>query len=243
MSNYLLVRKKFVSLGISTIELADININTLSVTIEDKKEDRTFFLQYGSVYDNHSRMYCTYNGKNISTSINIENNEYYFNLNDSNINLNDKIILSNTGDNTKNKIYCIVNKIINNNIYIDYYTESNNIIKTYSNIELIKYENIKEVDINNEFFINYDELNNEMSIPIFLPIMTLNKSSKKSIIIHIDNRIRRCDVIFLPKKNNLINNLNKNSFYVLSHSALINKDFSTYIISFIYNGYNTWFST
>ena len=151
--------------------------------------------------------------------------------------------MSNTGDNTKSKVYCIVNKIIDNNIYIDYYTESNNINKTYSNIELIKYENIKEVDINNEFFINYDELNNEMSIPIFLPIMTLNKSSKKSIIIHIDNRIRRCDVIFLPKKNNLINNLNKNSFYVLSHSTLINKDFSTYIISFIYNGYNTWFST
>ena len=48
----------------------------------------------------------------------------------------------------------------------------------------------------------------------------------------------------IDKENNLIDSLTNNSFYVISHSnSNKNTDFSTYIISFIYNGYNTWFST
>ena len=62
------------------------------------------------------------------------------------------------------------------------------------------------------------------------------------MIIHIKNNIEKCDIIFLPKENNLIDSLTKNSFYVISHNnSNNNNDFSTYIVSFIYNGYNSWF--
>jgi hypothetical protein len=241
MSNYVFAAKKFVSHGYATIELADITIDKISVNINNEKVDRTNFLKYG--YNNsHSREICEYNEKNIDTSISIENNEYYFNYIDTDISVGRKIILSNLGDMNKDMIYCIVKKIINDKIYINYYTETSIVTKKYDNIKLIKYNDIKEINNSSEFIINGGGSLITVTLPIFLPIITLNNSLTKQIIIHIKNNIEKCDIIFLPKENNLIDSLTKNSFYVISHNnSNNNNDFSTYIVSFFYNGYNSWF--
>ena len=244
MSNYVFAAKKFVSHGYATIELADITIDKIYVNINNEKVDRTNFLKYG-YNNNHSREICLYNEKNIDTSISIENNEYYFNYTDTGISIGDKIILSNLGDINKDMVYCIVKKIINDKIYINYYTETIIVTtKKYNNIKLIKYNDIKEINNSSEFIINGDMVTGTgtVTIPIFLPIIRLNFSLTKQIIIHIKNNIEKCDIIFLPKENNLIDSLTKNSFYVISHNnSNNNTDFSTYIVSFIYNGYNSWF--
>ena len=243
MSNYVFAAKKFVSHGYATIELADITIDKIYVNINNEKVDRTNFLKYG-YNNNHSREICLYNEKNIDTSISIENNEYYFNYTDTGISIGDKIILSNLGDINKDMVYCIVKKIINDKIYINYYTETIIVTtKKYNNIKLIKYNDIKDINNSSEFIINgSDGSLITVTIPIFLPIITLNNSLTKQIIIHIKNNIEKCDIIFLPKENNLIDSLTKNSFYVISHNnSNNNNDFSTYIISFIYNGDRSWF--
>ena len=246
MSNYVFAAKKFVSHGYATIELADITIDKICVNINNEKVDRTNFLKYGynsSYNNNHSREICEYNEKNIDTSISIENNEYYFNYTDTGVSIGDKIILSNLGDINKDMVYCIVKKIINDKIYINYYTETIIVTtKKYNNIKLIKYNDIKEINNSSEFFINGDMVTGTVTIPIFLPIIRLNFSLTKQMIIHIKNNIEKCDIIFLPKENNLIDSITKNSFYVISHNnSNNNNDFSTYIISFIYNGYKSWF--
>jgi len=241
MANYVTSRKQFKAFGCSYIELADINIDKITVNIDNKKVDRTNFLKYGQLFNSISTVNCVYIEKQFTTSIVLENNEYYFNYTDIDISINDKIILSNMEDINNNMVYCIVKNIIKEKIYINYYTETNNVIKTYNNIKLIKYEDIKE-SINNEFFIN-DELNNKkLIIPIFLPIIIDGNSLVKQILIHINNNIKKCDIIFLPKENNFINNLTKNNFYEINHNTIKNSDYTTYITSFIYNGRNVWFS-
>ena len=47
MANYLLCHKEFKSLGMSYIELADINIDKITIQDGSKRLDRTDFLKYG----------------------------------------------------------------------------------------------------------------------------------------------------------------------------------------------------
>ena len=246
MSNNLIVRNTFISPGRSYIELADININKITYKVNNIKQDRTFFLKYGGIYETLSKKNCIYNEKKYNTCIGIENNEYFFHYCqcDNDIKKNDKIILSNIENDI---VYCIVSNIIGTQIFIKYYTEVNDILLVnFTDIKIINYIDIAELESTCEFFINYESTPvDKVIIPIFLPIMTIKNSSKKIIIIvHVKNNIQKCDIIILPKQDNLINNLNINHNYLISHNNINNTNntnYTTNIIKFIYNGDKSWF--
>ena len=120
MANYLLCHKEFKSLGKSYIELADININKVSVQIEGKSNDRTKFLKYGSCYkDKQEQENITIINISVDITVLNDNIGYYFKYTGNLIKQNDK--LSFNISNSNKKIFCIVNFIKEENYYFEYF--------------------------------------------------------------------------------------------------------------------------
>ena len=247
MANYLLCHKEFKSLGKSYIELADININKISVQIGCEKHDRTQFLKYGDCYENNQKQ------KNItvikiSGNITICKNSvgYYFNYTGNLIHQNDK--LSFDVSNSHKKIFCIVNYIEGNKHYIEYFDNFENDIQSiyFSYLSIYKYENIKECTSLYELIID-DDINNNLSnnyIPFFMPKMTQNMSSEKKILIHVNKSISNFYIVFTSYDNYYMNNLDCNEDFCISHSkdnVDISKNYTTYSVSLLYNGDKSWF--
>jgi hypothetical protein len=241
MSKNFIVKNTFISAFRSYIELADININKITVNVNKQKQDRTLFLKSGGAYEINVKKNCIYNEKKYNTYINIENNEYYFEYFDNDIQPTNKIILSNIENDI---VYCIVSKIHGTKIFIEYYTQVNDILLLkFTDIKKINYPDIEELESTCEFFINYELTSDKVIIPIFLPIMKVKNSSKKIMVVHIKNNIKKCDIIILPKEDNLINNLTININYLISHNINnINTNYTSYIVSFLYNGDKSWFT-
>lgn len=246
MANYLLCHREFKSLGKSYIELADININKISVQIGSEKHDRTQFLKYGDCYQNKQRQ------KNISVvkisgNITICNNSlgYYFNYSGNFISQNDK--LSFDVSNSNKKIFGIVNYIEGNKYYIEFFDNFENDIRSiyFSYISIYKYENIKECTSLYELII--DDANNYLTnnyIPFFMPKMTQNMSSEKKILIHVNKSVSDFYIVFTSYDNYYMNNLDCNEDFCISHfkdSVDTSKNYTTYSVSLLYNGDKSWF--
>lgn len=247
MANYLLCHREFKSLGKSYIELADININKISVQIGSEKHDRTKFLKYGDCYQNNQKQ------KNI-TVIKISGNitickdsvGYYFNYTGDFISQNDK--LSFDVSNSDKKIFGIVNYIEGNKYYIEFFDNFKNDIQfiCFSHLSIYQYENIKECTSLYELIIDND-VNNNLSnnyIPFFMPKMTQNMSSEKKILIHVNKRISNFYIVFASYNNYYMNNLDYNEDFCISHSkdnVDTSKNYTTYSVSLLYNGGKSWF--
>ena len=83
-------------------------------------------------------------------------------------------------------------------------------------------------------------------IPIFLPVMNQNMGSRKDLLIHIKNSSDSCNFIFLTRENFYINNLTKNSPYILSYihdETSIQTEYTTFLLCIVYNGNKSWFIT
>ena len=110
MTNYILCRKKLLSKGYTQIELADININTITVKSGNERKDRTVFLEHGPTYNTlqtHTNMTFTTILENIT--IKSDENGKYIEYTDSSISVGDNLVLSGN-----NNVYCIVNNIVDN---------------------------------------------------------------------------------------------------------------------------------
>lgn len=251
MANYITCKKEFKSLGKSQIELADININNIKVKLEDNWEDRTNFLKYGLNYNVLKKFDDEIKIIEISENIKLEydvNGKLYFIYNGNDIiddsnNDGDILILI---DNNK-YVYCIVNKIEEKKVYIDYYSLTDNILEcTFTAINIIRYCNMTETETTYELKINEFNKEYDYSIPIFLPIMKthINMSSRKDILIHIKNNVQSINFIFLGRENFYINSLTKNSPHFLTYNNNENSnqdDYTTFVISALFNGDKSWF--
>ena len=250
MANYLLCHKEFKSLGNSYIELADININKISVQIDDKKHDCTEFLKYGHSYSkkqDQTNIIVNKLGEDISIHKD-DDNYYYFEYSIENKTFckNDKLTLNIL--NSDRKIFCIIKDISGTKHYIDYFNNFTEFIQDISlKCETIfRYDNMKEYSSLYELFINtdsYDSLKDTI-IPFFMPKMNQNMSSEKKILIHVHKNISNFDVLFTSYNNYYINNLDYNDNFHISHYKLNTNNTSNYItysICLLYNGKDSWF--
>lgn len=244
MANYLLCHREFKSLGKSYIELADININKISVQIDGEKYDRTNFLKYGCCYKKIQEQIDVTVTK-IYGNISICKNDigYYFNYTGSLISKNSK--LSFYVINSNKKIFCIVYKVEGTKYYIEYYNNFENDITdiSFSSISIYNYENMEECTSVYELFINDNSLTNNI-IPFFMPKMTQNMSSEKKILIHISKNISNFSVLFSSYDNYYINNLDYNEDFFVNHSVEYtdsSKNYTTYSVALLYNGKKSWF--
>lgn len=244
MANYLLCHKEFKSLGKSYIELADININKISVQIDGEKHDRTNFLKYGCCYKKIQEQIDVTVTK-IYGNISICKNDigYYFNYTGNLISKNSK--LSFYVINSNKKIFCIVYKVEGTKYYIEYYNNFDNNITdiSFSSISIYNYENMEECTSVYELFINDNSLTNNI-IPFFIPKMTQNMSSEKKILIHISKNISNFSVLFSSYDNYYINNLDCNEDFFVNHSVEYtdsSKNYTTYSVVLLYNGKKSWF--
>jgi hypothetical protein len=244
MANYLLCHKEFKSLGKSYIELADININKISVQIDCEKHDRTQFLKYGCCYKKKQEQINVTVIK-INGNINICKNDigYYFKYTGSLISKNDK--LSFDVSNSDKKIFCIVEQIEGSKHYIQYFDNFENDIRqiSFSYISIYNYENMEECTCLYELFINDNSLTNN-TIPFFMPKMTQNMSSEKKILIHVSKNVDNCSILFSSYDNYYINNLDCNEDFRVNHSKEYiddSKNYTTYSVVLLYNGNKSWF--
>jgi hypothetical protein len=243
MANYVICRKKFVSLGTSQIEMADININNITVQSDNEKIDCTDFLKYGSAYDTIQSQYDLKSSV-INENIIIEKDTIgtYFTYTNTNNNiiLLDKLVLF--GNNNK-LIYCIVTDIITDKIYFEYHSELTIILDLrYTKIQIIRYNDINEYTVTYE--MKLESSITKYPIPIFLPEMKQSLSAKKNILIHVKNSSENTSFIFLPKKYYYVNNLTRNSPFVLEYlkdNKAIQSEYTTFLLCLLFNGNNSWF--
>lgn len=247
MANYLLCHKEFKSLGKSYIELANINVDKISVQIDCKKYDRTNFLKYGDCYKNKQEQINVTVTK-LSGNITICKNHigYYFTYNGNSISKNDK--LSFDVSNSKEKIFCIVVRIEDKNHYIECFNnfEKNIQCISFSYVLVYKYTDIEECTSLYELIVN-DNSNKLLTnniIPFFMPKMTQNMSSEKKILIHVHKNIDDFSILFSTYENYYINNLDCNENFCISHYKNhidSSKNYTTYSVCLLYNGDKSWF--
>ena len=241
MANYLLCRKKFISLGEAQIELADININTITVQSENEKKDCTVFLEHGSTYNTlQTQTNMTFTTILGNIQIKSDKDGKYFEYTGSAISVEDNLVL--TGNNNNN-VYCVVNNIVLKKIYFDFYSVSEDIVKlAFTRINVIKYDNMRETTVTYELTIDTDVSN--YYIPVFLPVMNQTMSSRKEFLIHIKNSTATSNFIFLSRENFYMNNLTKNIPYILSytHDATSQQtEYTTFMLCMVFNGNKSWF--
>ena len=248
MANYLLCHKEFKSLGMSYIELANININ--KVTIQDglKRYDRTDFLKYSGCYKERQYQRDITCFKLIGNiSIHEDQDGYYFDYIGSYISKYDKISFKVT--NSHKQIYCIVDEVIGTKHYIDFFKNFEEDIQvfSFSSIVIFKYDNMEEVATLYELFIDTDDVNNSLNnntIPFFLPHMNEDMCSEKKILIHVNKNISNFNILITSHNNYYINNLNSNDNFYINHKKIdidINNNYITHTLSLFYNGRKSWF--
>lgn len=236
---------KFISTGESIIELADINIRTIQIVDNEEIKDRTDFLKHGNAYETLQKINnIQLNTINDEISIQIdENNLYYFDNNTGiTIDIYDKLVIY--GNNSDDTIYCSVTDVKDNRIFFIYYTKQSILLNStiYTKLQHIKYLDIEEYAVTYDIMIDSTD-NDEYIFPIFLPDMKQTLSSKKNILIHVNNEIEKMSFILLSKNNFNINNLTLNSPYIFEYSKNSNNFgiYTTFTLCLLYNGDKSWF--
>jgi hypothetical protein len=247
MANYLLCHKEFKSLGMSYIELADINIDKITIQDGSKRLDRTDFLKYGCSKERQYQENVSCVKLICNISILKDDIGYYFNYIGSYISKYDKVSFNIT--NSHNQIFCIVYDVIGTKYYIDFFKNFEEDIQvfSFSYIVIFKYDNMEESTSLYELFIDTNDVNNSLNsntIPFFLPHMNTTKYSEKKILIHVNKNISNFNVLITSRNNYYINNLNSNDNYYINHRKIdvdINNEYITYTLSLLYNGRKSWF--
>lgn len=241
MSNYILCRKKFTSLGLAELKQADI---------KDLTCDNLFFkgsdINYVEIIKNLANLTNTTTYEhlqkiNISNFLSLnENIELLIDSNGINFNyqnnlffLNDKLILQNVNDHN-NIIECYIKNITNNKIYIGYHT---NISGNYYIKNIIRYELLKQFVYTYE--INIEQTPNNLStIPIFLPLIPLNTTTNRDFLININKNVDINRILLIPAIGQYING--SNNFYNIKHKNSEENN-TIYMLSLFFNGNNIWF--
>ena len=229
MSNYILCRRKFTSLGVAEVKQA---------TIKDLTCDNLFFngsdvnyvekIKKLNMYEDIQKInVSTFLSLNQNIELIIDSNSINFNYNNTEDNLfflNDKLILQNVSD-SSNIIQCYIKNITDDKIYIDYYT---NLSGNYYIKNIIRYELLKQFVYIYEITIE-NTPKNLVTIPIFLPMIPLNITTNRQFLINIYKNVNINTIVLIPSVGQYINHKN-------------NEENSTiYMISLFFNGDNRWF--
>lgn len=269
MANYVICNKHLLSKGMSElkgeshIKLADIHIRTVTCDIDNQIIDRTNFLKYGQTFEPTS-YHITQNEKDIKTieiiltdiiQIKTENEKgYYFNFLDTNNDIKEGDVISMfCSSNNDLEFYCYITSVEDDSVsekkfYIDYYSNKSSVdflSVDFSVLRIFKYTNIQEETAIYELSVFNDgsDIIENSVVPIFLPIMNRNSGTNKKVILHVDNTIPKFKFIFITRntylQKNHINGLTSSKIFIIEHEGDL--DCSSNIISFLYNGKNSWF--
>lgn len=251
MADYFLVMKQFISEGTAVLKQSQIeeaSIDKIFVPLKGQYIDRTDFVVYGGLYesyqsvnDNEQTILNTFTfEEGIPIQIGVDATISFDVPPSAAVYVGDSVVLECTDGNIVYGQTLSVEDVNTGTIIritCHYYSEKEIIeSSSFSTLHVLSIPTFNELSKTFEIYLKEDYT---MSIPIFLPTMSLNMFATKYIVIHT---MKKCSVILIHPPNYTINGILKSKPFPILLLTDTEDDYTSSKIQITYNGTKNWFT-